>query len=522
MTAGVLLVALSMALVPLDAASQTSGPSAPRRERVVPRRENAAVGVRTAPSAGTAATRPDHAFNLSDLPASQRGGQTGRKPPVGGGNQPAAPPGNLLINREGSNRAISGSFPPDTSGAVGTNDYVQTTNVRIRVHRKFDGAVTRSENLAAFMGDGDFNFDPQILYDNTWNRFVVLSTRAADSTNDPNRYIRLAISTSSNANGSFFLYRVNLAFNPGEWCDFPKLGMDQGAIIITCNNFNFANVHTRRFLITVAKARLYNGQGFNVPGFFFPASTQRTLAPPLFTGQPMQQAARTFVAEIDSAADVIRVHRLQNTANAFETTLTTQANIPVPAWSAPPLADQPGTNVNLETLDGRFQQHSVQRGNELWLVHTEALGSFAAPRYYTVNAAANTLIRHGTFFRSGTSDDWNASLNVNEGGEVFFTFTSTDAALGVNPEIRFTGCQVFAGDCDSNLGQGLFVQGSASFSQEEFPAGRFRWGDYSQVSLDPSPGGSCFPSQRAWATNQYVGAADHQWDSKIFRFAFCA
>ena len=90
---------------------------------------------------------------------------------------------------------------PDTHGAVGGVHYLQIVNTRLLAYRVSDNVLVRSENLAAFFGDTDFVFDPRALYDSTWNRFVVLGTRKADSPTDSQRYYWLGVSASHLATG---------------------------------------------------------------------------------------------------------------------------------------------------------------------------------------------------------------------------------------------------------------------------------------------------------------------------------
>lgn len=442
-----------------------------------------------------------------------------------GGLQVAGEPTTVTKNIKGVDFAGAGSaFPPDTHGAVGKTQYLQIVNVRLRVLRKSDNALLRNTNLATFFGDSDFVFDPRALYDNTWNRFAVLATRKADSPTDTQRYYWLAVSRTASGSGAYHVYRVNFGFNPGDWCDFPQLGMDQDSLIVTCNMFHVNDAagnssFVGTYVVSIAKARLYNGAGFGVPNFT-PGSF--SIAPPLVTGQPMQQSDRSFLVAANSVSDVVHLWRMENTAHPAETSLVLQANVPVTPWSPPPLAFNGGGPL-LDTLDGRFQNNSVQNGTSLWNVHSELIvrngTSFSIPRFYEINTSTNAVVRTGVFFRSSSSDDWNASVGVSQGGEAFFTFSSAQADLF--PQIRTEGCQVAVDGCSGDLGAGTLIQSSVAPSEHIDGSGRNRYGDYTAVSLDPSAYGSCLVARRAWITNQYTDAADRRWDSRIARIGFC-
>ena len=93
----------------------------------------------------------------------------------------------------------------------------------------------------------------------------------------------------------------------------------------------------------------------------------------------------------------------------------------------------------MDTSDSRFVNASTQSGNDLWQTHTIALGSFPAPKFYRLNTSTNTVSQSGSYFASATSDDFNASIAANDAGDCFVTWTSTDASVGRNAQVRLSG-----------------------------------------------------------------------------------
>src|SRR5207248_11740303 len=65
---------------------------------------------------------------------------------------------------------------------------------------------------------------------------------------------------------SFPTRRSSDLFGNNNFWDFPQLGMDQDAVLITANILN-GNTFLGADFFAVAKARLYNGLGFSVPVF---------------------------------------------------------------------------------------------------------------------------------------------------------------------------------------------------------------------------------------------------------------
>jgi hypothetical protein len=128
-------------------------------------------------------------------------------------------------------------------------------------------------------------FDPDVVYDETWDRWVGVHTRRSASGSDTQRRYFLWVSTSSNPCGTYFLYTVNFGggpFNNGDWADYPHIGFDQDTIFVTANVFdlptggfkgamihglaNGAFLDERRFwpifsgvIIVEAQKRLYQG-----------------------------------------------------------------------------------------------------------------------------------------------------------------------------------------------------------------------------------------------------------------------
>src|SRR5207253_2277842 len=113
--------------------------------------------------------------------------------------------------------------------------------------------------------------------------------------------------------------------------DFPQLGMDQDAVLITANIFN-GNTFLGADFFAVAKARLYNGLGFSVPVF---TGLVGTLAPPIVR----DQNASTFLIAAPPEGTTLSKYRATNTSKT-PTTLVGPVNISVPAYTVPPSAHQ--------------------------------------------------------------------------------------------------------------------------------------------------------------------------------------
>jgi hypothetical protein len=438
---------------------------------------------------------------------------------------PLAPPTLKGINFEGITQAAACGTcrPPDTHGAVGPSNFVEVVNTRIVVYNKATPtpALLLSTSLTAFFGATESLFDPRVAYDQAWNRWVIVATRRAASSTDPVRRWFLAVSTTGNPAGAYFKYQVFFGggpFNAGDWWDYPNLGMDQDAVLVTGNIFDTPTGPFKfAAMMPIAKARIYNGLAFGVPVF---TGLAATLAPPIVQDQNKNAyfvAANNFTH--------LHLYRGENMSNAGQATLVLQALLNVPDYAVPPAAPQVGTADRLDTLDRRFVYASAQYGDSLWNVHTINLGGFAAPKFYQIDTegvGANTLKQSGFFFESNTSHDFNASIAANTGNEAFVTWSSTDVAnpnvlLRHQARVRISGRQPVQPLGVITAGSALFT--SPTFYNPSISAVE-RWGDYSAVSLDPTAVVGCASNRRAWIVNERIINATN-WGTRIARIGFC-
>jgi len=433
---------------------------------------------------------------------------------------PLAPPAlagvNFNVVAEGTSCQPFVCAPPDTHGAVGLNNFVEITNGRISIYTKA-GTLVKSMSLNAFFGipssAATFLFDPRVVYDRTWDRWVITADQLNITSTE--QFFFIAASKTGNPAGAFFKYEVDMdIFDNGDIFDYPQVGLDQDAVIFTGNVFNSSDVFQYAEMFAVAKARLYNGLGFSVPIF---TGLDGTLAPPIV----LDDSSNTFLVAAPPAVGgtAITKYTLTNSSRSFDAGLVA-STITVDSYTIPQNASQPGTAAVLDTLDARFVNASTQIGDSLWNVHTiDVDGIFPTPRFYEFDTDADTVLQSGLFFASGSSHDWNASIAVNDLGEAFVTWSSTDPANSINARVMFSGRE--SGDAAGSMNAA--PGGTVLFTSPTFYT-NFRWGDYSAVTLDPKAysitGGTCDAGRRAWIVNEKINSQTI-WGSRIGRIGFC-
>lgn len=414
-----------------------------------------------------------------------------------------------------------GFFPPDTHGAVGLTQFVQVVNSAIKMYDKVPlpncPTVLFTSTLNGFFGyAAQALFDPRVVYDHTYNRWIVSAEAFPESSTV--QFHVVAVSLSFDATGPYFIYFFNMRgiLGANVFWDFPQLGYDEEAVLLTGNLFNPGYVGSEVFFLP--KHRMYAGLGFSFCGFGL--GTGGTIAPPIV----LDQGPFTVLAiSILGAPGKIRLSKWTGTAQVCPTFVGGVDINDAQTIAVPPSAPQPGTAQVLDTSDARFVNASTQLGIpafgsnvELWQTRTTGSGPFAIPIFYRIDASANTIVEQCFFFASATSQDFNASIATNFAKTAFITYSSTDPPAGINAQVRFTGKKV--GDaCGATLIPGTANNTSANPLTGNFDPnfGAQRWGDYSAVTLDPSD------TTKAWAVNEKVqtSAPPTTWKSRFFNMS---
>jgi hypothetical protein len=306
----------------------------------------------------------------------------------------------------------------------------------------------------------------------------------------------LAVSKTSNAAGSYFVFPISMNTSPsGLFFDYPQLGMDQDAVLITANWFN-GNTFVSPSAFAIAKERIYNGLGFGF-SFGFPGASIGTLAPPIVLAADQNSADFFISAPVGTSQTNIKKFTMTE-AGRTGTIFSGPVNIPVSSYcTPPPLAPQTCGAANssnaLDTLDGRFQNRSVQTGAQLWNTHTIALGcgaTFPEIRWYEFNNSSNTVIQSGNIFLNGTSFDFNPSIG--SAGD-----PSGSMTLNTTPLVTSPACMTQ--NFDRNFGHQ-------------------RWGDYSSSSVDSN---GISPNSIYWIFDEFTAgnSTTNTWATEVARVA---
>ncbi|HKA52418.1 MAG TPA: hypothetical protein VKJ47_02030 [Candidatus Binatia bacterium] len=330
------------------------------------------------------------------------------------------------------------------------------------------------------------------------------------------------VSKDSDPTHGFYKHQFNIAdiVGAGVFWDFPQLGYDEEALILTGNQFNATPAYIGSTVIFFPKHLLYANLPFDFCFFQGAPWNVGTIAPPIVLDQGPYTTLATAVADPNN---FIRVYKFVGTSRACPTSLG--SNDIATTIFTPPDAEQPGSgpcpNANcLETGDGRFQNAGTQSGEpdvpsgsavRFWQVRVDSDSGFSTPFSYKINADTLTVEESCEFFADISSFDFNPSIVANEAGTIFVTWSSTDPVNGLNAQVRTSG--KLSGDLCTVAQSGLLVNQSTNPLTGNFDAvlGHQRWGDYSAITLDPAD------HTKAYGVNEKVRNGDStSWKTYFF------
>jgi hypothetical protein len=188
------------------------------------------VDLRSAPARPSVPMPPGFNFNR---PTPGAGSAWGGPPLVSRRPAKAAPaapgtPLSLFFQTPSVNQNVGGGFPPDGDIATSQHFTVQINNFVVTIYNLDNGTLAKQVNLATFFQDGtSFLFDPRIIYDPYWQRFVVLVDACKPCSGAATvSFFELAVSQTSDPTAGYFISpHVNLGMPLGDFADFPQLGM---------------------------------------------------------------------------------------------------------------------------------------------------------------------------------------------------------------------------------------------------------------------------------------------------------
>ena len=395
--------------------------------------------------------------------------------------------------------------PPDTTGDVGPNHYVQWVNLRYSIYtlarNPLNNEIIAFNLVPGFPKQGnvvwqgfggrcqsDNDGDPIVQYDQLADRWIL--TQFAVSATPYTQCV--AVSTSPDPTGSYFRYAFSYdrSFN-----DYPKMGVWPDGYYITYNMFRNGRSFTGNTVCAFERDKMLIGASARqacvntTAGHSLePSDLEGTTLPP--AGTP------NMLMSITTATGTVQFWRFAVNWAAGTGTLTGPTLINVPTFARAcgggACIPQPGTSQRLDTLADRLMYRLSYRniaGSERLVInHSVTSGTGVGIRWYELTnatgqtmASATPVIRQqGTF--APTSDfRWMGSAAIDKTGGIAIGYNISNAS-SIVPSIRYA----YRGPADP-LGTLGNETNALTGSGIQTPS-LSRWGDYSTISVDPVDG----------------------------------
>ncbi len=431
-------------------------------------------------------------------------------------------------------------IPPDTNGDVGLNHYVQAVNSLVRIFDKQGNPLTPPFKLSSLFSslgtlcsqrdDGD----PIVLYDPLADRWILSQFCIAFP---PFRQM-IAVSKSSDPTGSYFVYEFvmpNIKLN-----DYPKFGVWSDAIYMSTDQFLGSN-YAGSGVFAFNKMKLYSGSSdanyiyFDLAspttirlGNLLPADLDGLKPPP--TGMPGIFVGYT-ATEYGDPIDAIRLFEFRaDFNNPSNSTFAERAESPIPVAPFDPTSPdgradilQPPPGEALDSQSDRLMYRVAYRnfGDYDSLVLNQTVRISAVGEIYRAGVRVYELRRNlpnssfQVHFQATVGEPensrWMASVAQDHQGNIAVGYSF--ASEQKKPSILYTG-RLSSDPPGTFRTENVLINGTGV--QTAFG---FRWGDYSQMSIDPTDDCSF------WLTNEYYTLESQQespfgWLTKIGKFRF--
>ena len=458
-------------------------------------------------------------FDTGEKPEPARGGkdfEPGRPQAVGNSNKPFTDPladksvglPSALAEIKASTNGtpvdpVNRVAPPDTTGDVGPNHYVQWVNLRYAIYtltRGVNNEITGFNLVAGFPKNGnvvwqgfggrcqsDNDGDPIVQYDQLADRWIL--TQFAVSGTPYTQCV--AVSTSPDPTGSYFRYAFsyNKSFN-----DYPKMGVWPDAYYISYNMFRNGRTFTGNTVCAFERALMLVGNpsarqacvNTTATHSMEPADLEGTTLPPAGSPNLLMSITTNSVLFWRFAVN-------WSTGTGTLTGPTTVAGVAAfsRACGGGTCIPQPGTTTQVDSLADRLMYRLSYRNfgdhEALVINHSVTSGTGVGVRWYelrnatgqTLGTAAPVLFQQGTF--APTNDfRWMGSAAMDKTGGIAIGYNISSASIV--PSIRYA----YRGPLDpaGTLGNetSVLVGGGSQ------NGGLTRWGDYSTISVDPVDG----------------------------------
>jgi hypothetical protein len=404
--------------------------------------------------------------------------------------------------------------PPDPTGAIGPNYYIEMVNSLVGVYSRADLRLVGSTDLGSFTAapSGLTLSDPQIQWDFTANRWFYLAvafqipgnnylvwgwSKTSDPSDLANGWCRFGVFTGDSLN------------------DFPKLGHDDNYLLFGSNVYDDHDLNTELTANVWAYRKPSSGDtscaGTGVITYFADAAhvlfnADGTPADTPIPANTTESSTGGYIVAAHSAVFPASLAGPKNKLMVWHMTmqsgspvLVADGDIAVNSYNVPADALQPGPA--LDTLDGQLTQAVARQDPDagavaIWTQHTVAgPGGRSAVDWYELLPATLSVRQQGEV-SSATNFIFNAAISTStNGNDAVVEYNSASAV-----QTPYIAAQSRTGSTPLGaMDAGETVLASSTDVDNDFSCAPCRWGDYSGATPDPSNPGV------VWGSNMVNG-----------------
>lgn len=414
---------------------------------------------------------------------------------------------NMINSWAGMNEAMQQVMPPDPSGAIGRNHYIQMVNTAMQIFDKEGNSLWGPTSLSSVFPGSDDDGDPIVLYDRYADRWFI-------SQFQKNNTILIGISQTSDPLANWYYYTFQL----DDFPDYPKFSVWNDGYYMTANMLiqNAVSFERDKMIAGDPNARMV---ALTIPnleenGFF-------SALPANACGVKMPEGPISlFYFQDDGWAngnDRINIWEMNvDWAFPMSSSIVLKQEIPVapfntdfdPNWNDLP---QPNTSQKIDAVPGAFMfmanQRSFTNYDAITLCHTVdvdlSVNMNSAIRWYELRKAGSnwSLEQQGTF----APDDENrfmGSIGMDRQGNIGIAYSLT--SNNTFPSLKFTGRRATDDTGTMSFDETSAFEGTGSQTNST------RFGDYAQLTIDP------VDDLTFWYTGEFIG--NNGWETGIFSF----
>jgi hypothetical protein len=444
-------------------------------------------------------------------------------------------PQSVGVNFLGVQSSESGYIPPDCNGDVGPTQILVHVNGRVKVFDKSGvlGSLNVTDNVFwQSVRNGVDVSDPHVRYDRITGRwFLVIINLPASGANR----ILIAVSSGSTITNTssftFFQFQHDQVGTPsngdtGGFADYPTLGVDANALYIGANIFNAAGtalLGTSAYV--VRKSNLLSG---TLTVTAFRQLTDGSTSGP-FTPQGVQNddptATEGYFVGVDAVSfSTLIIRRVTNPGGTPSISGNISLTVPTTTYPIPQVVKGSASNHRLDALDDRLFAAQIKKNKitgiaSLWTAHNiqvnssgvaSSSGGRNGSRWYEITnlTTTPTLNQSGTLYSSASTNPigyWIPSVAMSGEGHM---------ALGCSyaSVVDYAGVAVagrLSSDPMGTTQSPLLTHVSSTAYNVETVDGQ-RWGDFSQVVVDPND------DMTMWTFQEYCNTTD-SWGMRVIQ-----